>query len=131
MQNIFSIDGKYFNIMIPEKGIKRSFSVTESDKAGRVLTGKMVRDIIGTFYNYTIQIDTSNLSPAEYDEFYEIISSPQDSHIIKVPYGQSVLEFEAYCTSGDDTLKKVASKGNVWSGLSINFIAMEAQRKPG
>lgn len=127
MQNVFSIDGRYYNVLIPEKGIKRSFSVTDSDKAGRVLTGRMQRDIIGTFYNYTVQLDTNKLSESEYDELYEVLSAPVDYHQITVPYGQSTLMFDAYVTSGDDTLN-MARNSKQWSGLSINFIAMEPQR---
>lgn len=127
MQNIFSVDGRYYNVRIPEKGVKRSFSVTDSDKAGRVLTGRMQRDIIGTFYNYTVQLDTNSLSETEYDELYEVLSAPVDYHQITVPYGQSTLTFDAYVTSGDDTLD-IARNGKRWSGLSINFIAMEPQR---
>lgn len=130
MQNLFSIDDKYFNVRIPEEGIKRSFSVADSDKAGRVLTGRMMRDIIGTFYNYTIDIDTNKLSKSEYDEFYEIISAPVDYHKIKVPYAQSFLEFDAYITEGQDTLKISNSNGNIWTGLSLNFVAMEPKRLP-
>ena len=84
-QNVFSIDGRYFNVKIPEKGIKRSFSVTDSDKAGRVLTGAMVRDIIGTFYNYTLDIDTSKLSPVEYEEVYDSLAAPDDYPSISMP----------------------------------------------
>lgn len=127
-QDLFSIDGTYFNVFIPEKGIKRSFSVSDSDKAGRVLTGRMVRDIIGTFYNYTIQLDTSKLSSTEYDALYEILSEPKDCHTITVPYGQRTITFDAYCTSGEDTLSKRHNNTNEWSGLSVNFIAMEPQR---
>lgn len=129
MQNLFSIDGIYFNVRITEGGIKRSFSVTDSDKAGRLLTGRMVRDIIGTFYNYTISIDTNNLSKTDYDTFYEIISAPVDFHVITIPYAQSTLQFEAYVTSGEDTLKTSNSNGNTWTELSITFIAMEPLRK--
>ena len=130
MQSLFSIDGRYFNVRIPEKGIKRSFSVADSDKAGRVLTGRMMRDIIGTFYNYTINIDTNTLSKNEYDEFYEIISAPVDYHEIIVPYAQTILKFDAYITEGEDTLKISNSNGNVWTGLSLNFVAMEPLRVP-
>lgn len=127
-QNVFSIDGRYFNVKIPEKGIKRSFSVTDSDKAGRVLTGAMVRDIIGTFYNYTLDIDTSKLSPVEYDELYDILSAPDDYHSITMPYGQGTITFDAYCTSGEDTLLHREDK-NIWTGLSINFIAISPYRR--
>lgn len=130
MQHLFSVDGRYFNVRIPEEGIKRSFSVADSDKAGRVLTGRMMRDIIGTFYNYTINIDTNTLSKSEYDEFYEIISSPVDYHTITVPYAQSALKFDAYITGGEDTLKISNSGGNTWTGLSLNFVAMEPRKVP-
>lgn len=135
MQNLFGITDlngnlRYFNIRIPEEGIKRSFSVADSDKAGRVLTGRMMRDIIGTFYNYTIDIDTNKLSKQEYDEFYEIISAPVDYHKIKLPYAQSMLEFDAYVTDGEDVLKVSNTSGNIWTGLSLNFVAMEPLRTP-
>jgi len=129
-QDVFSLDGRYFNIRIPKKGIKRSFSVTDSDKAGRVMTGAMKRDIIGTFYNYTIQCNTELMDDSEYDEFYELISAPDDCHVIIVPYGQSILTFEAYVTGGEDVMESRINGRNSWSGLSINFIAMKPQRVP-
>lgn len=129
MQNIFSIDGKFYDVEIPEEGIKRSFSVLDSEKSKRVQSGDMRRSIIGTFYNYTIQIGTSNLNKEEYDELYEIISAPEEFHKIMLPYGQDILKFDAYVTGGEDTLKIVTKDGNVWSGLSVNFIAKSPKRK--
>lgn len=135
MQSLFGITDlngnlRYFNVRIPEDGIKRSFSVADSDKAGRLLTGRMMRDIIGTFYNYTIEIDTNKLSQSEYDEFYEIVSAPVDYHEISVPYAQTTLTFDAYITGGEDVLKSSNSSGNTWTGLSLNFVAMEPLRLP-
>lgn len=129
MQNVVSIDGKYYNISVPEKGIKRSFSVLDTDNSGRSTAGDMIRDIIGTYYNYTIQFETKNLSRDEYDDLYETLSAPVDYHVITVPYGQTTLTFNAYVTAGDDTLKHTNMSGNDWSGLSVNFIAMSPQRR--
>lgn len=128
VQNIFSIDGRYFNVFIPQDGIERNFAVVDTDDAGRVLTGAMERDIIGTFYNYTIKLNTNFLSFVEYDELYEILSSPEEYHIIRVPYAQSALQFKAYVTQGKDVLNRMTSKGNHWKQLSVNFIAMEPER---
>lgn len=129
-QDLVSIDGIYYNIFIPEDGIKRSFSISDTDKAGRVLTGDMVRDVVGTYYNYTIEFNTNFLSTEDYDELYERLSAPVDSHKIIVPYGQTRLEFDAYMTSGEDTLHTVRGGKNKWTGLSINFIAMKPKRRP-
>ena len=129
-QDLVSIDGIYYNIFIPEGGIKRSFSIADTDKAGRVLTGEMIRDIIGTYYNYTVEFNTNFLSETEYDELYERVSNPVDSHKILVPYGQQTLEFDAYVTGGEDSLERITGSGNKWTGLSINFIAMKPKRRP-
>lgn len=125
-QNIFSIDSRFFDVRIPEGGIKRSFSILDGENAGRLKSGRMDRDIIGTYYNYTISIDTSALSASEYDELYELVSMPVDYHIIKVPYGQTNIVFEAYITDGEDVLNQIKNNGvREWSGLSLQFVAME------
>ena len=110
--------------------IKRSFSVLDGENAGRVMTGAMERDIIGTFYNYSAEIDADGASLAEYDAFYEAISAPVDSHILVVPYAQTTLSFEAYVSNGEDELEIMGDDFNRWGGLSINFIAMAPQRYP-
>ena len=129
MQNLVSIDGKYYNISIPENGIRRSFAVTDTDNSGRNISGEMLRDIIGTYYNYTIQFNTKQLNPAEYDDLYETLSAPVDYHTITVPYGQTTLTYKAYVTGGNDSLSRKNSLGNKWTGLSIDFIAMSPQRR--
>lgn len=129
ISDIVTIDGKGFNVLIPENGITRSFEIADSENAGRLRSGAMLRDIIGTYYNYTIVFDTNQLSESEYDELYEVVSAPVDSHTIVVPYGQTILTFEAYVTSGQDVLKKIG-KSKRWTGLSLNFIAMKPQKTP-
>jgi len=128
MRAIFTLDGKeYTNIHVTE--LKRSFSVLDGKNTGRVMTGDMTRDIIGTFYNYTMGLDQYMTDPEEYDELYEILSAPAASHDLAVPYGQSVLSFKAYVTGGEDSLY-AAGDINEWSGLSVNFVAMSPQRRP-
>jgi len=127
-QDIFNIDGRYFNVFIPQDGIERNFAIVDTDDAGRVLTGAMERDIVGTFYNYTIKLDTNFLSFEEYDELYEILSAPDEYHIIIVPYAQTTLRFKAYVTQGKDVLNRISKDGNHWKQLSVNFIAMEPER---
>ncbi len=107
--------------------IKRNFSVLDGENAGRVMTGTMVRDVKGTFYNYSFEVDSDEAAPEEYDDFYEVISSPEDSHAIVVPYAQSTLTFQAYVTNGSDTLDDMGIK-NRWKGLTFNVIAMAPQR---
>ena len=130
MQKYISIDGTVYS-GIRVLSVKRSFSVTDGDNAGRLaVSGKMVRDIIGTFYNYQFTVDPKLASPAVYDAFYQVISAPEDSHTIVVPYGQGTMTFEAYITTGDDDLILIDEDANRWKNLSFSVIAMAPQRLP-
>lgn len=125
----FSIDGKeYANVHVTS--LKRSFSVLDGENAGRTMDGAMQRDIIGTYYNYSMEIDPSESDPAEYDSLYEALSAPQNSHSIVVPYGLGTLEFQAYVSNGEDELFFAGGKEYQWDNLSVNFVAMKPQRRP-
>ena len=110
--------------------IKRSFSVLDGENAGRVMTGEMERDIIGTYYNYAVEADADDATPQEYDEFFDAISAPVDAHLLVVPYAQTTLTFRAYVTQGSDKLEYMMDDQNRWGGLSFNFIAMSPERTP-
>ena len=89
----------------------------------------MERDIIGTFYNYELQIDARSASLAEYDQLYEILSAPVNFHTVSFPYGQSTLTFRAYVTEGQDSISRITGGKNYWRGLTVQFIAKSPQRK--
>ena len=110
--------------------IKRTFQVLDGENAGRVIDGAMDRDVIGTYYNYSVEVDSDDAAPEEYDAFYEQIFAPVDSHEIIVPYAQTTLTFRAYASNGQDDLEAMMDAQNRWGGLSFNFIAMSPQRRP-
>lgn len=110
------------------KKLTRSFSVLDGQNAGRMQDGVMQRDIIGTYYNYSVELDADAADRPEYDVFFETISAPVASHTLVVPYAQTTLTFEAYVTNGSDELRDMLPSANRWGGLSFNFIAMAPQR---
>lgn len=129
---VFLLDGKAYNVQVEADSLERTFNVTDTDQSGRTLDYAMDRDIIGTFYNYTLKVYPELTDPESYDAFYNAISDPQyDSHEMTFPYGQETLTFRAYVTQGKDKL--LIRKGkNIWGwkdGLSLTFTAMEPQRR--
>ena len=126
--SMFTYGGMEFDVHVID--LKRKFSVTDTESSGRLQSGGMHRDIIGTYYNYTLTVEPrdTDKSRADYDVLYEMLSAPVESRQLVVPYAQSVLRFDAYITSGEDSLN-VQNGKNRWSGLSINFIAMAPQRE--
>lgn len=124
----FTVDGVAYDVTVPMDGLKRSFEVLDGKNAGRLLSGRMVRDIIGTYYNYELQIETQDTGKEAYDALYQALSAPVDAHTVTFPYGQETLTFRAYVSSGSDTLRQVYRDKNYWHGLSVKFIAEAPQR---
>jgi hypothetical protein len=123
------IDGRDYGLTVSEGGIKRKFEIVDTDKAGRLITGEMLRDVVGTYYNYTVSFMTNKTTRQSYDAFYEAISAPVDYHMITIPYAQEMLTFKAYVTNGQDTLVRIDKDGNRWNGISINFVSMAPKRR--
>lgn len=130
-KSVFSVDGVEYPGVFVKSPIHRSFNVLDGENAGRTMDGRMRRDIIGTYYTYRLEFDASLSDPEEYDALFEALSAPVDSHIISVPYGQGSLTFEAYVANGEDDLSRIyRDESKKWDNLTVNFVAMEPQRRP-
>ncbi len=124
---MFIIDGTDYSAIVT--ALRRNFSIADGENAGRTLDGVMHRDLIGTYYNYSITVKTDRLSQDEYNRLYETITAPVESHTIRAAYGNTTLTFHAYITQGsDDLLRQYSESDRLWSNLSFDFIAMEPQR---
>lgn len=128
---VFTIDG--VDLRVNVINLKRGFSVTDTEHSGRVKSGEMHRDIIGTYYNYTLDVEPNPQFLGDYDTLYEIVSAPTAYHRMRFPYAQATLEFQAYVTNGEDELTIRGISGeriHRWSGMSLQFVAKEPQRRP-
>ena len=124
-QQVFKMDGVAYNVSVT--ALTRKFSVMDTDKSGRTQDGAMYRDIIGTFYNYTMTIRERGGDAAALDAFWEAISSPTKSHVCEFPYGQETLTQQMYVTSGEQSLRLMQPEKNHWGEISVNFIAMKPE----
>ena len=127
--DVFKIDGVSFP-KIHVVSLKRKFAIADGPLSGRNLQGEMIRDVIGTYYNYSLGLSCDTLSRDEYDNFYELISKPVESRSIEVPYAQATLVFDAYITSGEDELTLMNEHGNFWKGITCDFVAMKPYKRP-
>lgn len=125
----FTIDGREYHAFVSE--LAREGQVMDGSEAGRTLDGGMDRDIIGTYYNYTMTIDTNALSHSDYDTLFETLTAPQDYHNVSFPYGRSgSLSFRAYVSGVTDRMKKDMDGGREWGDLTCKFVAMKPHRRP-
>lgn len=123
------IDGQTFPGIHVMK-IKRSAKVLDTDLTERVQNGDMDRDVVGTFYNYSMEIDSDDATPEVYDAFYELITSPDEFHDVEIPYGQGVLAQKMYVSGAEDELLAMLSHQNRWGNHTVNFIAKSPTRRP-
>ena len=124
----FLLDGVAYNVRVTK--LTRKFSVLDTDKTGRTQNGEMYRDIIGTFYNYSMTVEQRGDDAAAMDEFWEAISKPEVSHVCVFPYGQETLTQKMYITSGEQDVVTVGRNITEWGEMSLNFIAMSPKVVP-
>lgn len=128
--DVFKIDGKSYP-HIHVTSIKRSGEVLDGPNTERTMHGDMKRDLIGSYYNYSVVIDSEDSSPEEYDALYEVLTAPQESHDMVMPYGQTTLTFKAYVTHTDDELQYIYDENlRRWGDLTFNMVAMSPARRP-
>lgn len=122
-----TIDGNYYHVGIKYPELKRSFEIKEGSNSGEAITGRKIRDIKGTFYSYEMTIFSLPGKQSDYDELYEVLSAPVDSHVVILPYGQGTIMFEAAIEEGEDVDKGFEGGVHIWDELSIKFTPMEPQ----
>lgn len=123
-----TVDGIFYSVHVVYDTIQRSFDIIEGFNSGRMLTGRQTRDVLGTGYSYALNIEPDPANREDYDALYEVLSAPQASHMITLPYGQSSITFEAMVESGTDTFQGRIGGKNNWHGLSVKFTYIEPYR---
>lgn len=122
------MDGIAYNVRVSK--MTRKFSVQDSDKTGRTQDGEMYRDIVGTFYNYSMTVEQMDDDVDSFDNFWESISQPVESHVCVFPYNQSTMTQRMYITSGEQELVKKTPEKTQWGEISISYIAMSPRVIP-
>lgn len=121
------IDGEKFDVGIVN--ITRKASLITRN-LGETLDGISHVQAVGTRYDYEVTFLTKRMNVAEYDRLYELLTSPVDSHIVTMPYGQSTITFNATVSTGSDSIVFDYTNLRRWNQLKVNFEALEMARLP-
>ena len=124
---MFKIDNIEFDVGVT--ALSRKFAAQDRETARSTTTGTAIRSVIGSFYHYTVQLQTSALNPETYDTHYEILTSPDEFHLFEMPYGQETYTFVGYITSVSDTLGFIRNDENYWFDLSFEIVPKSAKRR--
>ena len=126
------LNGKVFDADVAISKYNRYFNVLDGENAGRVMTGRMVRDVIGSYLGHKITVFRRGDNYAGLDEFWEYLfqHSVDDSVMLEAADGQTTISYEAYYTSASQDVEKAEDGVNYWGEIEVNFIPMDAQVKP-
>lgn len=129
--NYCKINGQSFDVAVAISDIEETFNVLDGSNAGRVMSGRMIRDVIGTYIGHKITFFNGK-SNADFDALWDylIAHSVNDYVNLEAADGQTSLSYQAYYTSGTRSLRSAADGTNVWDEIEINFVPMDAQVKP-
>ena len=119
------IDGREFNVPIIQ--LKRKADILDLE-ATRTSDGVLHRQVIGTYYNYTLNIGQCR-NPQEYTDLWWVLSEPVASHRISLPH--DCIEFDGYFGSVQDEVFYIYDdNGRRYKakGLSCNIVAMRPSR---
>ena len=125
------MDGTTYRVRIVYNTLERAFELLEGPNAGDMLNFRHERDLAGTGYSYQMRIEPDPDYPTDYDDLFDALSAPVDSHTITVPYGQTTMTYDAEITSGSDTYDGTLSGVEQWRGLTVNFRYIAPQREAG
>ena len=123
---MITIDNNTYNVGIIKVTRKASQKI---ESLGVTLDLRKHYDIKGTYYDYDVEVATQHMNVADYDSLYEILTTPQESHTVTLPYGQSTLTFEARISVASDVLVKSYTTFKKWGTLRITFEALTPQKE--
>lgn len=131
--NYCRVNGIDFDVTVAISNITESFNVLDGPNAGRVMTGRMVRDILGSYIGHNVTFMNVKNNRA-FDDLWDYLvqHSVDDSVMVEMVDSNKSISYEAYYTSGSRTIRQIdRDTGTItWEEFSINFIPMEAQITP-
>ena len=125
MAKAIIIDGQSYPVRVLE--LKRTANILDK-YAERTEDGILHREVIGTYYNYQLKIGVKANERALYNELFDVLSAPVESHAVELPHDH--IEFDGYFSSIQDSIRLVDDDGYDAVGLSCKLTAMKPRRTP-
>lgn len=126
------LNGIEFDADVAISTYNRSFNVLDGDNAGRVLSGRMIRDVIGTYLGHKISSVSRGDNYEGLDTFWDYLyqHSVDDSVMLELRADRQPSPTEAYYTSASQDMEKVEGSVNYWGEIEVSFVPIDAQVKP-
>jgi len=118
------IDGVDYDIPVVEVDMKAEYLYKYAE---RTADGKLHSELIGVYFNYSIQFGNT-ADTAEYAALWQKITEPTEFHTVRVWDESGTYSFSGYFSGVGHKLRKVVDSTVFWKELTINFIARNPAR---
>lgn len=127
--DLCKINGVVFDVPISE--LTETLNVLDGENAGRAISGRMIRDVIGTYIGHKVTFFNGK-DNNEYDRLCAYLKehSVDESVIVDVAHEQTTISYEAYYTTIEKKIRKRENDVNYWDAVQVSFVPMDAQVKP-
>ena len=115
---MFTIDGVEYRVKCTAT---RGAEIRESDISGLLLNGQILRDVLGTYFTYDIQLEMPLKNKGRYASLIEQLTEPVDGHLFVLPYNNSTLELTGKAEDVEDVWKQLPSGYTYWDGLKFTI----------
>ena len=122
MSDYIIIDGTEYKVSIAS--LQRQAEILDK-YFYRTEDGSAKREVIGTFYNYSLAIGVAD-DKTTYNALFDVLSEPIDSHKVILP--TDGVEFDGYFAETRDQVDKIEDDGTRFKGLTCSLIAMKPAR---
>ena len=117
-----TMDGVTYRVCIVADSYMDEFELVEGPTNGDMLNDRHERDLIGTRATYSMEVERDPRYPLDYQQFYEAIRSPVNSHSVTVIDGQNMLTYQAQIQSGSRVYDKTVNGVRLYKGVVVNFV---------
>lgn len=120
------IDNTTYNVGVVKVTRKASM---KQEFLGTTLDLRKHYDVEGTYYDYEVTFNATNLTVTAYDNLYEALTTPQEAHLVTLPYGQSTITFYAKVSVASDSIINSFNNFRKWGSVKVTFEALEPQKE--
>lgn len=124
------MDGRTYRVRVVYNTLEESASIKEGPNAGDMLSGRHERDLIGTCYSHSMDVEPDPQYPGDYDDFFDAVTAPMSEHTVTMPHGQSTITYQAQVYTARRRSAGTLAGRRRWKGINITFQAAAPQRVP-
>lgn len=130
------LNGVEFDVSVGISACKRKLNILHGANVGRVMSGDMILDPIGTYLGRELTFFRKGDSPEAaqaLDALWDFLvehSMDENGVLLEAADGQSTISFQCYYGDTEQLLEKARNGVNYWGEFTVSFIPMKAQVTP-